>query len=234
MMTIIINAAMTDVYLFFNGTVFPNNSYINVDMIGSQDNNSLFCCTNNEYCCHGNYTLDKNPLGAWKYPNGSSVAYFNITLKMQYANLRSRFDRNRNWGTVRLMRIMEPTERGHFCCEIPDSSNVTQTLCTYIVDEIPINILDVQPKTQHVCTGQNAAFSVAIYNVTVPSYVCQWQKDGVAIEDGKMYSGTNTEILVVKNVSMQDVGVYRCAVTDHIGFVISDQASLQVLNQCSE
>ena len=220
-----------DVYLSFNGTVIPNNSYIEVDMMGSQDNNSLICCTNNEYCCHGNYTIDNNPLGAWKYPNGSSVAYFNITLGTQHA--KSRFGRNRNQGTIRLMRIKEPTERGHFCCEIPDSSDTNQTLCTNIVDEVPTHI-DVQPKTQRVCSGQNVTYSIAVYNITLLSYMYQWQRDEKAIDDGVLYSGTTTETLFVKNVSKQHEGIYRCTIRDHIGLVVSDQAPLRVLNRCSE
>ena len=67
-------------------------------------------------------------------------------------------------------------------------------------------------------------FTIAVQATTELSY--RWYKDGEAIEDRLMkYKGVNKAVLAVQNVSLQDEGVYRCAVTDHTGLVLSDQAS---------
>ena len=215
---------VNDVYLSFNGTALPNNSYIAVDMLGSLDNNSLICHSNRMNCCHIHQTVENYPLGEWRYPNGSIVHFIDICHVGYYPT----FGRNRNRSIVRLWRVLEPNERGQFCCQIPDADFLNHTLCSHIVDVVPFTIR-VQPSSQYVVKGENAVFSIAVQATIELSY--QWYKDGEAIEDRMMkYKGANKAILAVQNVSLQDEGVYRCTVTDHTGLVLSDQASLCLLH----
>ena len=221
---LIVTPMVNDVYLSFNGTALSNNSYIAVDMLGSLDNNSLICHTNNKECCHIRQTGEDYPLGEWRYPNGSIVHFIDIGHTDKY----STFGQNRNRSVVRLWRVLEPKERGRFCCRIPDADFVNHTLCSHIVDVVPFTIR-VQPSSLYVVRGKNAMFSIAVQGTTELSY--RWYKDGEAIEDRLMkYEGANKAVLAVQNVILEDEGVYRCAVTDNTGVVLSDQASLCLLH----
>ena len=217
------------VYLSFNGTTLPNNSYITVDMIGTQHNNALICHTNHDECCHQRQTVGDYSLGEWRYPNGSIVHYIDIWRMQDHGPT---YVRNRNHSIVRLMRFKEPKERGQFCCRIPDANDVNHTLCSHIVDAVPFTI-SVQPGSQYVARGENATFSVGVKSTTNLFY--QWLKDGNVIQNRLLkYSGVTKSILVVQNVSLQDEGIYRCVINDHTGFVLSDQASLCLWNLNSE
>ena len=213
-----------EVYISLGGIVLPNNSYITVDMLGFRlDNNALICHTNNEECCHIRQTSENYPLGEWRYPNGSIVHFIDIRLTGEYPT----FGRNRNRSIVRLWRVLEPKERGRFCCRIPDANFVNHTFCSHIVDTVPITIR-VQPSSQYMVRGENAVFYIDVQGIAELSY--QWYKDSEAIKDRLMkYEGANKAVLAVQNVSLQDAGVYTCAVSDHTGVVLSDQASLCLL-----
>ena len=102
-----------------NGTVISNNSYIGVSSIG-QDHNALLCHTDNHSCC-------QTPLrgGEWYFPNGSAVEILGWN---QYYRGDNYFYRNRGEGVVRLNRIGNPSESGHFYCQIYDAREVIQTL----------------------------------------------------------------------------------------------------------
>ena len=138
------------VSLKLQGVTIPNNSLVDVDDIysaapgvglnvdPSNDGpkvQALLCITDLINCCKS----PKAVHGDWYYPNGS-VVQNNIVNR---ANL---FRRNRGpyefrngrqfYGSVRLWRRNAPTERGHFCCELPNAanSNINQTLCVYICE----------------------------------------------------------------------------------------------------
>ena len=208
------------VYLSFNGIALPNNTYIGVDTMGRMDNNSLICHTNNRNCCHIFQTIEEYPLGEWRYPNGSIVHFIDFRDIDDYPT----FGRNRNRSIARLWRVLEPEERGQFCCRIPDVDYVNHTLCSHIVDIVPFTIT-VQPSSQYVGRGENATFSVTVKSTTNLSY--QWLKNGEAIKDTPLkYKGATKSILAVLNVSLQDEGEYRCAITDHTGVALSDPVSL--------
>ena len=212
------------VYLSFNGTALPNNTYIAVDTMGRMDNNLLICHTNNRNCCHIFRTVEDYSLGEWRYPNGSIIRFIDFCCTDDYPT----FGQNRNRSIVRLWHVLEPKERGRFCCRIPDVDYMNHTLCSHIVNVIPFTIA-VQPRNQYVGKEENAMFSVAVKSTVKLSY--QWLKDGEAIKDRPMkYKGATKSILAVQNVSLQDEGVYRCAITDHTGVALSDQASLCLLN----
>lgn len=118
-------SAYIGVYLFHGGIVYANNSAIHIDEIGNYDTyGAIQCITEKEYCCRS------NRLGDWFYPDGTIV-------KPQYLarDYGDGFYRNRgDERSVILNRfnssVMSPT--GFFCCVVPNSEGINQTLCVYI------------------------------------------------------------------------------------------------------
>ncbi len=86
----------------------------------SNTNEVLACRTDRSPCC----STEPNRLGDWTYDNGtiigarknSGIDYF-----------RSRDDNQMIYLSLRNSATDPPT--GEFCCDIPDSMNVTQSAC---------------------------------------------------------------------------------------------------------
>ena len=107
-----------DVWFSLRGTTYLNNSCVPLEDIG-EGNDALLCMTNFAACCRPPYTGEYwSALGNWFFPNGTSVpASYSL----------SDFYRTRGEMVVRLNRI-RGGEEGIYRCDIPDSTNVTQTL----------------------------------------------------------------------------------------------------------
>ena len=110
---------MSGVYLSLKGVYLANNSYVDVDDIG-EDENALICYTNKTSCCHRPYWV-----GEWLFPNGSNVQ---IVGWNQNSGASGFFYRNRGDRVVRLNRYGNPLETGHFYCQLPDANDVIQIL----------------------------------------------------------------------------------------------------------
>ena len=106
------------VYLSQSEVVYSNSSFIFIGEIAK-----FQCITDKRPCC---YSPDPIRFGEWYFPNSTAVPI---------QNMATTFYRNRgDDGTVSLTRlnhdVMMPT--GLFCCEVPDASDVNQTLCINI------------------------------------------------------------------------------------------------------
>ncbi|SEC95692.1 Calx-beta domain-containing protein [Tenacibaculum sp. MAR_2009_124] len=68
------------------------------------------------------------------------------------------------------------------------------------------------------------------------SIVYQWQEDGVNLSDGGVYSGSNTAILSISDVTGLNGKVYNLLVThpDNVCISIQNSAVLTVINLCNE
>ena len=106
-------------YLSFNGTTIPNDSYVLFGDIGRGDT-GLHCNTDRSGCCR---TLGQ---GHWYRPNGSQVGSY--TQEFAIDSTHNFFSRNRDTGIVRLNRFGNPPERGLFRCEIPNAAGEMVTL----------------------------------------------------------------------------------------------------------
>lgn len=114
------------IHLSLKGTVYANNSVIQITEIGEtlfSSNTGLQCITDKIPCCRSPFTA-----GEWYFPSGEVVPIQHYV---------TTFYRNRGGattGTVNLNHlntgIISPI--GLFCCEIPDADNVTQRLCANI------------------------------------------------------------------------------------------------------
>ena len=123
----------TGVYLFLKGTVYANNSIINITEIGETDtsisppqnsNNGLQCITDRRPCCR----FVGGRVGEWFFPSGIMVP--SGTGPTFYRS------RGRDDGTVSLNRantnVMMPT--GLFCCVVPDATDVMQRICARVCE----------------------------------------------------------------------------------------------------
>ena len=109
-----------DVWFSLGGTTYQNNSCVALEDIGSNNADSLLCRTNSTKCCRKSDTNSEIALGRWFFPNGTIVP--SETTKPDWD-----FHRTRGKMMVRMHRRRGGVE-GIYRCEIPDSTNVTQTI----------------------------------------------------------------------------------------------------------
>ena len=102
-----------DVWFSLDGTTYQNNSNVILENIGEGDD-ALLCITNLTDCCHQNNTGGP-VLGNWFFPNGTEVSSSGEMFI------------TRGQRVVRLNRRRDGVE-GIYRCEIPDATNVNQTL----------------------------------------------------------------------------------------------------------
>ena len=107
--------------LSLKGAAIANDGYVDVNDIGEYDD-ALHCHTNKTDCCV------YSRAGEWFFPNGSRVqtkgeAHY-------YYSSRDYYYRNRGHRIVRLNRFNDPSEKGHFHCEVPNASDELQI--TYV------------------------------------------------------------------------------------------------------
>ena len=102
-----------------NGTTYQNNSLVTLEDIGEGDN-ALLCMTDLTACCRPPYTdfIAPTTKGHWFFPNGTRVPS---------SGGRWDFHRTRGQSAIRLHR-RRGGEEGIYHCEIPDATNVYQTI----------------------------------------------------------------------------------------------------------
>ena len=101
-----------------NGTIYQNNSCIALEDIGQGDD-ALLCVTNLSACCRPNGSASGN----WFFPNETKVFSAGVQTDLyrsigRMIVLLTELRLNRKGGG----------EEGIYRCEIPDSTDVTQTL----------------------------------------------------------------------------------------------------------
>ena len=99
-------------------TTYQNNSIVTLKDIGEGDD-ALLCITNLTGCCQSPAN------GNWFFPNGTRVPSSNVQWD---------FHRARGQMMVRLNR-RRGGEEGIYCCVIPDSMNVNQTIYIGVYSE---------------------------------------------------------------------------------------------------
>ena len=94
---------------------YQNNSLVSLEDIG-QGRDALYCIANTSACCRPPYTL--RALGNWFFPNGTRV--FSSGLKWDFHRTRGRM--------VVLLQRRKGGENGMYRCDVPDATNVLQTI----------------------------------------------------------------------------------------------------------
>lgn len=89
--------------------------------------------------------------------------------------------------------------------------------------------ITMHPSPQTVAVGGTAQFSVTASGDAPLSY--RWQKNAANLSNGGHYSGVATPTLTVSSADLNDVGAYRCMVTNTYGNATSDEAALTLSGQ---
>ena len=74
--------------------------------------------------------------------------------------------------------------------------------------------------------GFRVVFSADAYGQGTLSY--QWLRNGTPLSDGETYQGSNSSVLVISNVAAQNAGDFTVRVSNSLGNVVSDPATLTV------
>lgn len=83
------------------------------------------------------------------------------------------------------------------------------------------------PASQTVYAGAGVTFSVAAFGAPPLSY--QWQLNGSNLTDNAQLSGSTNRILVLQNSTLAAAGQYSVVVTDPLGSITSQTATLTVI-----
>ena len=83
------------------------------------------------------------------------------------------------------------------------------------------------PKSQSVPTGGETTLKVEAKG---DDLIFQWLKNGSNLKSDSNYSGTYTNILIIRQVKKSDAGCYRCLVKNEVkkNGVLSEEAQLSV------
>ena len=104
------------------------------------------------------------------------------------------------------------------------SGSITSSVATLTVVFPPVIIS--QPQSLTMTNGSAASFSVVASGTAPLGY--QWQKNGTALTDGGLLSGSATTNLVLSDTTTNDVGSYTVIITNIWGSVTSSVATLAV------
>jgi len=85
----------------------------------------------------------------------------------------------------------------------------------------------LHPVDRMVSFDGTAIFTVEAVGTQPLAY--QWQKDEINLEEGGDISGATSATLEIANVDSDDLGYYRCVVTNGLGNATSDSAALRIL-----
>ena len=84
-----------------------------------------------------------------------------------------------------------------------------------------------QPSGDRLSSGEHTEFSIVVTGSEPLSY--QWFKNDTPLSDSVSISGTETSRLRLSNSSKADSGTYKCIVKNQAGEVVSEPASLRVI-----
>jgi len=116
-------------------------------------------------------------------------------------------------------------DAGKYVCMISGECGALQSAeATLTID--PLIVIDTQPQSADISRGKQAKFTVSATG-TISGY--QWQKDGVALNDGGKYTGTTTAELTISDVAQSEEGNYTVMISGDCGNVTSDTATLLVI-----
>jgi hypothetical protein len=80
------------------------------------------------------------------------------------------------------------------------------------------------PQAQSSCYGNSVKFEVVAQGKATLTY--RWQKNNVNLSNGGHYSGVLTPKLIITGIDANDMANYRCAVTDSVSTVYTNNAAL--------
>jgi hypothetical protein len=114
-------------------------------------------------------------------------------------------------------------------------STVTSGGQAFIVDVFDLEsvpppgspVITNQLPQKTVAAGATTTFTVGVSNTVGASY--QWQLYGTNLANGGSISGSTSQTLTITGVSTNDVGRYRVRVSNSIGTLLSNEATLAIV-----
>ena len=126
------------VYLSLNGDRIDNNSYVDIDSIGSNETGALLCHTNRTGCCSGSISPNEPVEGSnWYYPNDTVVRMAMADNSTTDNVCTAAFNSNRGQDEILLFQnpgCYSARKTGRFRCVIPDDNDINQTLYVNICE----------------------------------------------------------------------------------------------------
>ena len=215
---------MADVYLSLNGIVIPNNGYVEISDIGSDDDTALLC--------HTNQPGSANSGGNWYGPDETRVSGSDVP----------GFTRNRDPMVVRLKRTSGTPPEGIYRCTIDDAASTPQTVYVGLYNTGEGNNSSIQSHSQ-ICimlsvtlsplslnsdlNGDSPQFTLTCISTGGPATIVTWTRDSTTVTEG-------TETVLDDPVTAQYThtltvttgGEYTCTVSNNKPS--SDSASITV------
>jgi hypothetical protein len=115
---------------------------------------------------------------------------------------------------------VQPSAAGSYMVAVTNSVGMVNSKSAILTVDTPPAI-SAQPQSQTVVAGVNVSFMVAASGVPAPKY--QWYLGGVAV------SGATKATLTIVNPKAANAGTYTVTVTNALGTVTSNPATLTVI-----
>jgi hypothetical protein len=116
---------------------------------------------------------------------------------------------------------------GSYTCDVMSgcAATLTTTAVTITVNALPA--ITTHPVNATICSGSNASFSVA---ATGSALTYQWQKGGVNVVNGGVFSGATTATLTITGASSSEAGSYTCIVSGACTPSVTSNAATLTIN----
>ncbi|MFN8416163.1 MAG: immunoglobulin domain-containing protein [Cytophagaceae bacterium] len=118
------------------------------------------------------------------------------------------------------------SEAGNYRCIVSGTCTPAATSNAVALTVGSTASISTNPTPVTICAGQNTTFSIT---TTGSGITYQWQKNGVNISNGGVYSGVTTSVLTLTALTSSEAGNYRCVINNACaGSLTSTAAALTV------
>lgn len=99
---------------------------------------------------------------------------------------------------------------GSYTCDVMSGCAATLTTNAVTVTVNAVPTITTQPSSATICAGSNASFTIAASGTAI---TYQWQKGGVNVTNGGVFSGATTATLQLTGATSANAGTYTCIVS---------------------
>ena len=189
------SSLVTGLSIEFMGVTYANNSAIDINEVGEEEN-AVLCRTDLTTCC-GN-TGGETRQGHWRYPDGTLVD-----------NNASGDDIYRDRGTMVVglhRRNSATTPTGQYCCEVPTMANPSSNAKICIILLCELVTLSGSGGVQ--VAGEDYTLTCQFTGGEAVTHVYRWLKDNSPLP------GETSDTLSFSPLRETDSGGYTCEVTN--------------------
>jgi len=149
-----------------------------------------------------------NLIHQWQISTNNGTIWTNLNNNATYSNV--------NDDTLFINNIQYSSPSHRFRDSISNTCNSIKTANDRRLDVLQPITVTTQPPTRTICEGSNTTFT---RGNSGSNSKYQWQKDGVNLVNGGVFSGVTTGTLTITGAQLPDAGNYRCYIynTDYLG-----------------